>query len=47
MNTKKYCASNFDPGFVQMFATLDKAKPKTGNTRGLNFAIVKHDRSSD
>jgi hypothetical protein len=25
----------------KMFATLDKAKPDTGNTRGLNLAAVK------
>jgi hypothetical protein len=27
---------------VQMFATLDKASPDTGNIRGLNLAAVKH-----
>jgi hypothetical protein len=27
---------------TKMFATLDKAKPVTGNTRGLNLAAVKH-----
>jgi hypothetical protein len=27
---------------TKMFATLDKAKPDTGNTRGLNLAAVKH-----
>jgi hypothetical protein len=25
-----------------MFAKLDKARPGTGNTRGLNLAAVKH-----
>jgi hypothetical protein len=30
-----------------MFETLDKARPDTGNIRGLNLAAVKHyDRSS-
>jgi hypothetical protein len=27
---------------MEMFATLDKAKPTTGNKRGLNLAAVKH-----
>jgi hypothetical protein len=27
---------------MQMFATLDKANPDTGNIRGLNLAAVKH-----
>jgi hypothetical protein len=27
---------------MQMVATLDKAKPDTGDTRGLNLAAVKH-----
>jgi hypothetical protein len=27
---------------MKMFATLDKAKPVTENTRGLNLAAVKH-----
>jgi hypothetical protein len=27
---------------MQMLATLDKAKPDTGNIRGLNLAAVKH-----
>jgi hypothetical protein len=27
---------------TKMFATLDKAKPDTGNTRGLNLATVRH-----
>jgi hypothetical protein len=27
---------------MKMFATLDRAKPDTGNTRGLNLAAVKH-----
>jgi hypothetical protein len=32
---------------MKMFATLDKAKPDTGNIRGLNLAAVKpYDRSS-
>jgi hypothetical protein len=30
-----------DRGNMQMFAILDKAKPGTGNTRGLNLAAVK------
>jgi hypothetical protein len=27
---------------TKMFTTLDKAKPDTGNTRGLNLAAVRH-----
>jgi hypothetical protein len=27
---------------MQMFATLDKANPDTGNVRGLNLAAVMH-----
>jgi hypothetical protein len=27
---------------MKMFATLDKAKPNTGNVRGLNLAAFKH-----
>jgi hypothetical protein len=27
---------------MKMFQTLDKAKPDTGDTRGLNLAAVKH-----
>jgi hypothetical protein len=27
---------------MKMFPTLDKAKPDTANTRGLNVAAVKH-----
>jgi hypothetical protein len=27
---------------MQMFATMDKANPDTGNIRGLNLAAVKH-----
>jgi hypothetical protein len=27
---------------MQMFATLDKATPDTGNIRALNLAAVKH-----
>jgi hypothetical protein len=27
---------------MKIFATLDKAKPTTGNIRGLNLAAVKH-----
>jgi hypothetical protein len=27
---------------TKMFALLDKAKPVTGSTRGLNLAAVKH-----
>jgi hypothetical protein len=27
---------------MQMFATLDKANPDTGNIKGLNLAAVKH-----
>jgi hypothetical protein len=27
---------------MQMFATLDKANPDTGNIRGINLAAVKH-----
>jgi hypothetical protein len=27
---------------MQMFATLDKTNPDTGNIRGLNVAAVKH-----
>jgi hypothetical protein len=27
---------------MQMFASLDKANPDTGNVRGLNLAAVKH-----
>jgi hypothetical protein len=27
---------------MKMFATLDKAKPGTGNTRGLNLVAVEH-----
>jgi hypothetical protein len=27
---------------LRSLATLDKAKPDTGNTRGLNLAAVKH-----
>jgi hypothetical protein len=27
---------------MQIFATLDKANPDTGNIRGLNLAVVKH-----
>jgi hypothetical protein len=26
---------------VEIFATMDKANPNTGNIRGLNFAAVK------
>jgi hypothetical protein len=31
----------YTEGHVAMFAILDKAKPDTGNTRGLNLAAVK------
>jgi hypothetical protein len=27
---------------IKMFATLDKARPDTGNIRGLNLVAVKH-----
>jgi hypothetical protein len=27
---------------MKMFATVDKAKPDTGNIRGLNLEAVKH-----
>jgi hypothetical protein len=27
---------------MKMFVTLDKAKPTTGNIKGLNLAAVKH-----
>jgi hypothetical protein len=34
--------ADHSPTIMKMFATLDKAKPDTGNIRGLNLAAVKH-----